>query len=105
MWTIEGFLNGEFVVNCQTKNESEEFFEILKQHNVKWMSGRSLDEKNPFNVHREKICYSCQGFRLNYADIAYYESNLYTIIPYRQLSLPPTLQRQKKLLLKILIGG
>lgn len=105
MWTIEGFLNGEFIVNCQTEDESEKFFEILKQHNIKWTSGRSLDEMNPFDLYREKICFSCQGFRLTYANTTFYESNFDTVIPYRQLSLPPTLQQQKKVLLKILMGG
>lgn len=52
------FLNGKDIeVHCKTKEEAEEFFEMIKDDGIKWNSGVELNIGNHWNHYKENTCY------------------------------------------------
>jgi hypothetical protein len=48
---LEGFLSGDIVVNCQTEEETIEFFRWCREeHGITWFGGDELDENK---THRD----------------------------------------------------
>ena len=87
---IEGFLSGRIAVNCQTKEEAIEFFRWCREeHNIKWSSGRKLDEEGTqWELYDKTTAYRIgrdRRFGLMHGNINYYNSTGKPVMRYDEL--------------------
>jgi len=72
---LDGFLKGEYVINCETEDEARELFKKLIRYGKKWCAFGNLeleeDETN-WQCYGEKTCYGfSDGLSYGTADFAY----------------------------------
>ena len=64
LWS--GFINGEVVINCISKVDSDIFLNYCFTNGLYW--GCSLKEFDQWEWNEEKTCYSVYENRLQYSD-------------------------------------
>lgn len=79
MKCIERFKNGEFVVECATKDQAKEAIKICKEHGIN--KGVANDK---YDYFYEGMCLYCDVDVLMHSSKDYYTKNWYEIITFEQ---------------------
>ena len=83
---FEQFKNNNAVINCITEEDAAALFEILKNNNIYWRSGNTLNRnKTAWNHNRQNMCYRCNENELSFASVEYYAEEGKTIYTYEDL--------------------
>ena len=78
---LEDYIN--YAINCITKEQQEELFEILEQKGYEWNSGSPLSDKNYWEKHKKYTCYVIKdNHAISYGGYEFYEHNHYKIIEF-----------------------
>lgn len=83
---IEDFKNGEFVVNCKTNKEADDFSKICNDNNITWGGREMVLGHTNWCVYAENTCYSFQG-SLSYSPIGYYSGCGRKVISFQDFTL------------------
>ena len=89
--TIDEFLEGKFIIHCQSQIEAIKLAEILIKRGVKWLSGRSVDSDNTnWNTYKQNTCYhfnenSYRDRGLQFCELKYYKGKEYEIIKMKNI--------------------
>lgn len=72
------FLNGEAVINCETKNEAKQFIKLCKNNKFKeWSFNELLD--NTLMWDSSVTCYRNDNGKINFGDIVTYKDDMWGI--------------------------
>lgn len=103
MYDFIGLNDEKIAVNCKTKEQADKFYELCRQMNIEWVTGRKLEPiRDPYYRyilsgddfwyhHKQDTCYSIRNNMLYYSTIDMYETQGYTIIDFDEVSPIPTI--------------
>lgn len=77
---LEEFVNGKIAVHCDTEEKVNDFFNVLKEHEFLWETGKPLGEETFSFVYEEGTGYNFENMGILYASIGYYRSQKYNIV-------------------------
>lgn len=101
---IEAFVKNEFVVNCQTEEEAQDFIDICYDFGIKWVGLSQLQSTTLWRTYKEKTCYRFKC-GINISPLEYYVGLGYKIIKFSDFINCKTPNRSKILeLLGLKIG-
>lgn len=69
----------EIIVHCNTEEKANKLLEYLDKKNFKWATGRSLKDRNRFEIFKENTCYTSE---VTYSKLKYFKSDYYTILEF-----------------------
>lgn len=77
---LEEFVNGRVAVWCDTEEKVNDFFNVLKEHEFIWGTGKPLGIETYYFMYENRTGYNFEDMGILYASTTYYRSQNYKII-------------------------
>ena len=63
------------VIHCKTEQEMIKVLKALEKMGLKWVSGKELLERIPWNMYTTETCVEVENGKVYYAERSYYVEN------------------------------
>jgi hypothetical protein len=79
----DGFIEGQYAVNCKTKELAEEFLNYCHKSNLKWRTNSELINNTEWKTYKEKTTYHHNYCGMEFASSSFYKKeNKYIVIEF-----------------------
>lgn len=77
---LEEFVNGGVAVWCEDKQKMDDFFNVLKEHEFLWETGRPLKDETYYSLYKNRTAYNFENIGILYSTVRYYKTLRYKVV-------------------------
>lgn len=82
---LEVICSYKTAIHCPTREDAHAFLSILEDAGIRWCNGDLPTSDDEWKMHEDRTAYWCNGKKLEFSHVGFYNSCGFKIIDFREI--------------------